>query len=46
MTEFVELTGLQALQRVADSIFRVIGWAVFNRTGINLAPGLVNTPGG
>ena len=41
MTEFVELTGLQALQRVADAVFRVIGWAILNRTGINVAPGLV-----
>lgn len=39
--EFVELTGLQAAQRATDAIFRVIGWAIFNRTGINIAPGLV-----
>ena len=42
MAEFVVLTGLQAMQRVADAVFRVIGWAILNRTGINLAPGLVN----
>ena len=40
--EFVELQALQAAQRAADAIFRVIGWAIFNRTGINVAPGLVN----
>jgi dsDNA-specific endonuclease/ATPase MutS2 len=42
MREFVELTALQAAQRAADAIFRVIGWAIFNRTGINVAPGLVH----
>lgn len=41
MREFVELQALQAAQRAADAIFRVIGWAIFNRTGINVAPGLV-----
>ena len=46
MTEFVELTGLQAMQRVADAVFRVIGWAILNRTGINLAPGLVDPQSG
>lgn len=40
--EFVELQGLQAAQRAADAVFRVIGWAIFNRTGINVAPGLVS----
>lgn len=40
--EFVELQALQAAQRAADAIFRVIGWAILNRTGINVAPGLVN----
>ena len=45
MREFVELTALQAAQRAADAIFRVIGWAIFNRTGINVAPGLVQPQG-
>ena len=39
--EFVELQALQAAQRAADAIFRVIGAAIRNRTGINLAPGLL-----
>ena len=43
--EFVELQALQGAQRAADAIFRVIGWAIFNRTGINLAPGLVTPQG-
>lgn len=43
MREFLELTTLQAAQRAADAIFRVIGWAVLNRTGINLAPHLVHS---
>ena len=41
IAEFGELLALQAAQRLADSVFRVIGSAIFNRTGINLAPGLV-----
>ncbi|HYJ29236.1 MAG TPA: hypothetical protein VEW25_02710 [Allosphingosinicella sp.] len=44
--EFVELQALQAAQRAADAIFRVIGWAILNRTGINLAPGLVTPKSG
>ena len=44
--EFVELQALQGAQRAADAIFRVIGWAIFNRTGVNVAPGLVNPPAG
>ena len=46
MSEFVQLQTLQAAQRAADAIFRVIGWAILNRTGINVAPGLVNPQGG
>jgi len=42
IAEFGELLALQAAQRLADGVFRVIGWAIFNRTGINLAPGLVS----
>lgn len=45
MGEFVELTGLQAMQRVADAVFRVIGFAILNRTGINIAPGLLGKGG-
>ena len=41
MREFVELQALQGAQRAADAIFRVIGAAIRNRTGINLAPGLL-----
>lgn len=33
-------------QRVADSAFRAIGWAIFNRTGVNLAPELVRPAAG
>ncbi|MGP1352002.1 MAG: hypothetical protein ACTS1Z_01645 [Parasphingopyxis sp.] len=27
-------------QKLADAIFRVVGWAIYNRTGVNLAPHL------
>ena len=37
--EFVELQALQAAQRAADAIFRVIGAAIRNRTGIDLLGG-------
>jgi hypothetical protein len=36
---FVELQALQAAQRAADAIFRVIGAAIRNRTGIDLLGG-------
>ena len=39
--EFTGLMGLVAAQRLADAVFRVVGWAILNRTGLNLAPELV-----
>ena len=41
MLEFELFLAHVAAQKLTDAIFRVIGWAVFNRTGINLVPGLV-----
>lgn len=38
---FSKLMTLALAQRIVDSAFRVIGWAVLNRTGINIAPHLV-----
>ncbi|WP_324748779.1 hypothetical protein SH591_08655 [Sphingomonas sp. LY54] len=41
MLEFELFLAHVAAQKLIDAIFRVIGWALFNRTGINLVPGLV-----
>ncbi|MEA1014117.1 hypothetical protein [Sphingosinicella sp. LY1275] len=41
MLEFELFLAHVAAQKLTDAIFRVIGWAIFNRTGINLVPGLV-----
>jgi hypothetical protein len=42
MRAFAELAALQGAQSGADAIFRTIGRAVLDRTGINLAPDLVD----
>lgn len=39
--EFSKYMTLVLAQRVMDAVFRVLGWAIYNRTGINLAPHLV-----
>jgi hypothetical protein len=39
--DFSKLMTLVLAQRLLDAIFRVIGWVILNRTGINLAPHLV-----
>jgi hypothetical protein len=38
---FSEYMTLVLGQRLLDTVFRIVGWAVLNRTGINLAPNLV-----
>ena len=38
---FSKLMTLSLAQRIVDSVFRVIGWAVLNGTGVNVAPHLV-----
>ena len=38
---FTEFMTAVLAQKVADTVFTVIGWAIFNRTGINVAPDLV-----
>jgi hypothetical protein len=42
MRAFAELAALQGAQSGADAIFRTIGRAVLDRTGINLVPDLVD----
>nr|WP_166180981.1 hypothetical protein [Altererythrobacter segetis] len=39
--EFTEFETLVLAQRIVDAVFTVIGWVIYNRTGINLTPGLV-----
>jgi hypothetical protein len=40
--QFEAYMALVVAQKLTDAIFRVLGWAIFNRTGINIAPGLVD----
>lgn len=41
---FTKYMTLVLAQQLLDSAFRVVGWAIFNKTGINIAPGLVTPP--
>lgn len=38
---FTELMTLVLAQRLLDATFRLIGWVIYNKTGVNLAPDLV-----
>lgn len=38
---FTELMTLVLAQQLLDATFRLIGWVIYNRTGVNLAPELV-----
>lgn len=38
---FTELMTLVLAQQLLDATFRLIGWVIYNRTGVNLAPDLV-----
>jgi hypothetical protein len=39
--QFTKLMTLVLGQKLLDSAFKVIGWVILNKTGINLAPNLV-----
>jgi hypothetical protein len=39
--QFTKFMTLVLAQQLLDATFRVIGWAIYNKTGINLAPSLV-----
>ena len=39
--DFTELMTLVLGQQLLDAAFKVIGWVILNKTGINLAPDLV-----
>jgi hypothetical protein len=38
---FTELMSLVLAQKLLNATFRLIGWVIYNKTGINLAPDLV-----
>jgi hypothetical protein len=40
--QFATFMTLVLAQQLYDAVFRVIGWVIFNRTGVNLWPGLVS----
>ncbi len=46
--QFTQFMTLVLAQQLLNAAFKVIGWVIFNKTGINLAPNLVQptTPGG
>ncbi|MDQ0316074.1 hypothetical protein [Amorphus orientalis] len=37
----MRLAAFRLLQQVVDTVFKAVGWAIYNHTGINLAPALV-----
>ncbi|WP_426029506.1 hypothetical protein [Caulobacter sp. DWP3-1-3b2] len=39
--QFTKFTTLVLAQQLLNAAFKVIGWVIFNKTGINLAPNLV-----
>jgi hypothetical protein len=41
IARFSAFMTLVVAQKLSDAVFRVIGWAIFNRTGLNLVPDLV-----
>jgi hypothetical protein len=43
---FTELMSLVLAQKLLDATFRLIGWVIYNKTGVNLAPNLVQPAGG
>jgi hypothetical protein len=38
---FTEYMTLVLAQKLLDTVFAVVGWAIYNRTGVNLFPALV-----
>ncbi|MFZ0268479.1 hypothetical protein [Caulobacter sp.] len=43
---FTELMTLVLAQQLLDATFRLIGWVIYNKTGVNLAPDLVQPTAG
>ena len=39
--QFTKFMTLVLAQQLLDATFRLIGWVIFNKTGVNLAPSLV-----
>jgi len=38
----MQLASFRLLQQIVDTVFKAAGWAIYNHTGINLAPALVS----
>jgi hypothetical protein len=43
--QFTKYMTLVLAQQLLDATFRVIGWVIYNKTGVNLAPSLVQPTG-
>lgn len=43
--QFTKFMTLVLAQQLLDAAFRVIGWVIYNKTGVNLAPSLVQPAG-
>ncbi|MEJ2816589.1 MULTISPECIES: hypothetical protein [unclassified Caulobacter] len=43
--QFTKFMTLVLAQQLLDATFRVIGWVIYNKTGVNLAPSLVQPAG-
>lgn len=43
--QFTQFMTLVLAQQLLDAAFKVIGWVIYNRTGVNLAPSLVQPAG-
>ena len=39
--QFATFMSLVLAQKLYDAVFRIVGWVIFNRTGVNLWPDLV-----
>ena len=39
--QFTKFMTFALAQKVLDTVFRLVGWAIRNRTGVNLFPGVV-----
>jgi len=44
--QFTKFMTLVLSQTLLNTVFQVVGWVIYNRTGINLAPNLVQPAGG
>ncbi|MBO9557859.1 MAG: hypothetical protein J7515_04645 [Caulobacter sp.] len=43
--QFTKFMTLVLAQQLLDAAFKVIGWVIYNKTGVNLAPSLVQPAG-